>query len=125
MILTLLLALSLGQAAPTAPSYDVAFVLPQGTYTGVTTFAVDKKGVVTGTLKITDPAVVDAVLAGTVKDGVWTIDDTYSMPAQGCTGTLKGTAKVPKDAKVISGAVTIGGACVETPVDATFTFTRK
>ena len=113
------------QAAPAAPSYDVSFVLPQGTYTGVTSFAVDRKGVVTGTMRIAEPAVVDATLAGEVKDGTWTIEHTYSMPAQGCSGTIKGTAKVPADRKVISGTVTIGGACVESPTEATFTFTRQ
>lgn len=125
LIPALLFAFNTVQGGSKAPSYDVSFVLPQATYTGVTTFAVDAKGKVSGTMKIAEPAVVDATLDGAVKDGVWTIDHTYSMPAQGCTGTIKGTAKVPKDAKVISGTVTIGGACVEAPLDATFTFTRK
>ena len=66
-----------------------------------------------------------ATLAGEVKDGPWAIDHTYSMPAQGCSGTIKGTAKVPADRKVISGTVTIGGACVESPTEATFTFTQQ
>ena len=125
VIPVLLFAFTVPQAAPAAPTYDVSFVLPQGTYAGTTSFAVDRKGVVTGTMKITEPAIVDARLAGTVKDGTWTIDHTFEMPAQGCTGTIKGTAHVPADAKVISGAVTIAGPCVETPVDATFTFTKK
>jgi hypothetical protein len=124
LIPALLFAFNTAQATK-APSYDVSFVVPQATYTGLTTFAVDAKGKVSGTMKITEPAVVDATLEGTVKDGVWTIDHTYSMPAQGCTGTIKGTAQVPKDTKVISGTVTIGGACVEAPIEATFTFTRK
>lgn len=125
VIPALLFAFNAPQAAPAAPKYDVAFVLPQGTYAGTTTFAVDRKGVVTGTMKITQPAVVDATLAGTVKSGTWVIDHTYQIPDQGCTGTIKGTAKVPADAKVISGNVTIGGARVEAPVEATFTFTRQ
>jgi hypothetical protein len=113
------------QAGPAAPSYDVSFVLPSGTYTGVTSFAVDRKGVVTGTMRIAEPAVVEATLTGAVKDGTWAIDHAFSMPAQGCNGTIKGTAKVPADRKVISGTVTIGGACVESPTEATFTFTRQ
>ena len=117
VIPALLFAFNTPQAAPAAPAYDVSFVLPQGTYTGTTSFAVDRRGVVSGTMKITDPAVVDATLAGTVKDGVWVIDHTYEMPVQGCAGTIKGSAKVPADAKVITGTVTIGGACVETPVE--------
>jgi hypothetical protein len=125
VIPALLFAFNMPQAAPAGPTYDVAFVLPQGTYSGTTSFAVDRKGVVTGTMKITQPGVVDAKLAGTVKNGTWAIDHTYAIPEQGCTGTIKGTAKVPADAKVISGNVTIGGACVEAPVDATFTFTRQ
>ncbi len=125
VIPALLFAFNSLQAGTAAPAYDASFVLPQGAYTGVTTFAVDRKGVVTGTLKITDPAPVEATLAGTVKDGTWTIDHTYAMPVQGCTGTIRGTATVPADAKVISGTVTIGGACVEAPVEATFTFTRQ
>ena len=125
VIPALLLTFNIMQAGTAAPSYDVSYVLPQGTYTGVTSFAVDRKGVVTGTMRIAEPAVVEATLAGIVKDGTWAIDHTYAIPAQGCSGTIKGTAKVPADAKVISGTVTIGGACVESPTEATFTFTRQ
>ncbi|MEX2271804.1 MAG: hypothetical protein WD690_10050 [Vicinamibacterales bacterium] len=125
MIPVLLFAAGLTQATPAGPVYDVSFVLAEATYTGVTTFAVDRKGVVTGTMKIAQPAVVEATLGGTVKDGTWTIDHPYAMPVQGCTGTIKGKAKVPADRKVITGTVTIGGGCAEQPTEATFTFTRQ
>jgi hypothetical protein len=38
---------------------------------------------------------------------------------------VKGTAKVSADRKTVTGEVTIAGACVEEPVQASFTFTRK
>lgn len=124
-ILALAFAASAMQAGTTAPSYDVAFVLPQGTYSGTTTFAVSRAGAVTGTMKLTQPGNVDATLSGTVKDGTWTFDYPYAIPEQGCSGTVKGTGTVSADRATVKGAVTILGACVETPTEATFTFTRQ
>lgn len=125
LVPAVLLAAGLLQGASNAPVYDAAFVLDQGTYTGTTTFAVDRKGVVTGTMKLTSPIAVDAALGGSVKDGVWTIDYAYSIPEQGCSGTVKGTGKVAEGGARVSGDVTIGGACVEMPMPASFTFVRQ
>ena len=124
LVPALLLAANMLQGTA-APTYDAAFVLAEGTYTGTTTFAVDRKGVVTGTMKLTSPIAVDAKLGGTVKDGVWTFDYGYVIPEQGCDGTVKGTGKVSADGKTVSGDVTIGGACVEAPTSASFTFVRQ
>jgi hypothetical protein len=125
MVPAVLLAASMLQGAAAAPTYDVTFTLDQGTYTGTTTFNVDRKGVVTGTMKLTSPIAVDGTLAGEVKAGTWTFDYPYTIPEQGCSGTVKGTGKVSADRKTITGDVTIGGACVEQPTAATFSFTRK
>lgn len=121
----LLLAAGMLQTAPAAPTYDAAFVLAEGTYTGTTTFAVDAKGAVTGTMKLTSPMTVDATLGGAMKDGVWTFEYVYSLPEQGCSGTVKGTGKMSADKKTISGDVTIGGACVEVPTAASFSFVKQ
>lgn len=125
MMSALLYAAGAMQAGPGAVTYDAAFVLAQGTYTGTTTFEIGKDGKVTGTMKLTDPTIVDATLAGTVKDGTWTFEYTYTIPEQGCSGTVKGTATVDKDASLVKGEVTIGGACVEEPTQATFAFSKK
>ena len=125
MMSALLYAAGAMQAAPATALYDAAFVLEQGTYTGTTSFEIGKDGKVTGTMKLTAPTVVDAVLAGTVKDGTWTFEYTYTIPEQGCSGTVKGTATVDKGASLVKGDVTIGGACVEEAMQATFAFTKK
>lgn len=113
------------QGARTAPAYDVAFTLEEGTYTGTTTFAVSRAGAVTGTMKLTSPTVVDGTLSGTVKNGTWTFDYPYTIPEQGCSGTVKGTATVSADRATVKGSVTILGACVQQPTSATFAFTKK
>jgi len=125
LVPALMLAANMMQAAPAAPTYDAAFVLDQGTYTGTTTFSVDSKGAVTGTMKLTSPLVVDATLGGAMKGDVWTFDYPYTIPEQGCSGTVKGTGKMSADKKTISGDVTIGGACVEVPTAASFSFVRQ
>lgn len=112
------------QAADASPIYDVR-VEVDSTSTGTTTFAVDKAGKVSGTLHIDSPNVVDAKLAGTVKDGVWTFEYPFTMAVQGCTGTVSGSAKVTADLKLVTGTMTIGGGCVEQPMTATFTFTQR
>ena len=113
-----------GQTTPAAPVYDVRVDLEQPSI-GTTTFEVDKTGKVTGKLHIESPNVVDATLGGTVKDGKWTFEYPFSMPVQGCVGTVNGTATVSADQSKVSGLLNIGGACVEQPVTAAFTFTRR
>ena len=125
LVPAVLLAAGVVQTTPAAPTYAVTYTLDQGTYTGSTTFNVDRKGVVTGTMALTSPIAVDGTLNGEVKAGTWTFDFAYTIAEQGCSGTVKGTAKVSADKKTISGDATIGGACVEQPTPATFTFTRK
>ena len=115
-------------AAPTpqAPTYDAKFVTTEGqAYTGTLTFAVDAKGVVTGKMRLTDPTEVLGTLSGTVKGGKWTFEFPYEIPEQGCTGTVKGEAKVPADAKTIEGTGVAGGGCAEQPIQLTFTLTKK
>jgi hypothetical protein len=68
---------------------------------------------------------VNATLAGAVKSGTWTFEYPYQIPAQMCDGTVKGTAKVDSGAKSVTGEVMIAGACTETPLTATFSFTRR
>ena len=113
------------QAPQAAPAYDVSFVLEQGTYTGTTTFEVSRAGAVTGTMKLVSPTVVDASLAGTVKGDMWTFEYPYTIPEQGCTGVVKGTGTVAADRSSVKGNVTIGGACTQEPLTASFTFTKK
>lgn len=114
------------QAPKVDPVYDVTFVAgPAGqeaSYTGTSTFVVDAKGVVTGKMTISSPTTVRATLAGQITKGTWAFDYTYEMPDQGCTGTLKGTATVPADRKVISGTALIGGECAPETMNGTFTF---
>lgn len=125
LVPALMLTANVLQGAPAAPTYDAAFVLAEGTYTGTTTFSVDPKGVVTGTMKITSPVAVDGTLGGSVKDGIWTFEYAYAIPEQGCSGTVKGTGKVSADKKKIEGDATIGGACVEMPMASSFSFVRQ
>ncbi|HEX6322130.1 MAG TPA: hypothetical protein VFZ36_00270 [Vicinamibacterales bacterium] len=113
------------QTRPAGPVYDASFVLAEGTYTGTTTFNVSRAGEVTGTMRIVDPQVVDATLAGTVKGGTWTFEYPYTIPDRGCAGTVKGTASVAADRSTVKGDAVIGGACTEAPESATFTFTRR
>lgn len=113
------------QAGSSAPAYDASFVLAEGTYTGTTTFAVSRTGAVTGTMKLTSPTVVEATLAGTLKGTTWTFEYPYTIPEQGCSGTVTGTGEVAKDRASVKGHVTIRGGCVESPEEADFTFTRK
>ena len=114
------------QATQTAPTYDATFTLaPDQVYTGTTTFGVDGKGVVTGAMKLVQPTEVLAALSGAIKDGTWTFEYGYQIPAQMCDGTVKGTAKVDTGRRNISGEVTIGGSCTEQPMTATFTFVRR
>ena len=112
------------QTAPAPPLYDVRVELDQPSL-GTTTFLVDKAGKVSGTLHIETPNVVDATLAGTVKDGTWTFEYPFSMPAQGCTGTVAGTAKVSADNSSVIGTLTVGGGCVDQPLSAPFSFKRR
>ncbi len=112
----------------TTPAYIAKFTVAAETetvYSGVTTFNVDKDGKVTGKMALDNPVGVDAVLSGTIKADVWTFEYTYAIPQQGCEGVVTGTAKVSKDRKLIEGAVKISGACTQTPLDATFSFTQK
>ena len=112
----------------TAPVYIAKFTVAAETetvYTGVTSFNVDKEGKVTGKMALDSPVGVEAVLGGTIKGDVWTFEYPYSIPQQGCEGSVTGTGKVSKDRKLIEGTVKIGGACTQTPLDATFSFTQK
>jgi hypothetical protein len=128
---TLVLAgAGMGAQAPKAdPVYDVTFMAgPAGqeaAYTGTSTFTVDAKGAVTGKMNIVSPTTVRATLAGTITKGTWTFEYPYEMPDQGCTGSLKGTAAIPADRKLIKGTVMIGGECAQEPMNGTFTFTLK
>jgi hypothetical protein len=121
----LLLAAATLQTGQAAPTYDVSFVLEQGTYTGTTTFAVSRAGQVTGTMKLTVPTVVDAVLGGTVKENTWTFKYDYTIPEQGCTGFVEGTGTISDDKASVKGNASIGGGCTQEPLTATFTFTKK
>jgi hypothetical protein len=117
------------QGAKPDATYDVTFLAgPAGeeqAYTGTSTFSMDAKGMVTGKMTIVSPTTVRATLAGQVAKGVWTFEYPYEMTDQGCTGILKGTAKVPADQKAISGSVMIGGDCAPEPMNGTFTFTLQ
>lgn len=129
-VASLIVAGSFQGTAPTVPVYDVKFTVPSDEgpriYTGTTTFVVDAKGGVTGKFQITAPTEVFGTLNGTIKEGTWTFEYPYTIPAQNnCTGTVKGSVPVTADRKVISGNVVIAGACTEQPLSATFSFTLQ
>ncbi len=112
--------------APAAPTYDAKYTDADGqVYTGTLTFAVDAKGVVTGTMKLTDPLEIVATLGGTVKDGKWTFDYPFEIPSQGCSGTVKGTGDISADSKTVQGSAMSSGGCSEQPIQLTFTLTRQ
>ena len=129
LILSTVVAAGAFQAAPPAPqapTYDAKFVSSEGQeYTGTLTFAVDAKGAVTGKMRLTSPIEVTGTLGGTVKAGKWTFEFPYEIPEQGCTGVVKGEAKVPADGKVIEGTGTAGGGCADQPIALTFTLTKQ
>ena len=129
MVVGVGMAVISAQAPKMEPVYDVSFLAgPPGEeaeYTGTSTFIVDAKGVVTGKMTIWSPTAVQATLAGRVDKGTWTFEYPYEMTDQGCVGTLKGSAKVPADKKVISGTALIGGDCAPEPMTGTFTFTLQ
>ena len=129
VLASLVVITSAFQTAPAAPTYDAKFSVQSQDglqdYTGSTTFVVDAKGVVTGKMTLNNPTVVTADLAGAIKDGVWTFEYQYAIPDRNCTGTVKGTGKVPADRKLISGSAAISGECAEQPLTATFSFTRQ
>jgi hypothetical protein len=125
VIAALLLMPGAMQTRPAEPVYDASFVLAGGTFTGTTTFTVSQKGEVTGTMRMLDPEVVDATLAGKVENATWTFEFPYTMPERGCAGTVQGSATVAADRSTVKGEVTIGGACVEELESATFSFTRR
>ena len=113
-------------APPPEPTYDAKYTDGDGqVYTGTVTFTVDAKGAVTGKMKLTDPVEILATLNGTVKDGKWTFDYAYEIPAQACSGTAKGTGDVATDGKTVQGTAVAGGTCSEQPIQLTFTFTKK
>ena len=121
--------LSASQAAPAAaaPTHDVVFEVQGQQYVGNTTFAVDKAGKVTGTMKLTDPALVNAKLNGEIANGVWKFAYPFTMDNQGqaCEGTVSGTAKVTADHGEASGEVNITGTCGTEALVGTFKFTKK
>jgi len=115
------------QPAAAAPPFDASFDVNGATYTGGTSFVVDKAGKVTGTMKLDSPAVVSATLNGEVKDGVWTFNYPFTMDNQGqaCSGTVSGTAKVNADRSEAAGSVTIGGDCAPEAMTGTFLFKKR
>ncbi len=116
-------------AAPpaAAPAYDVIFDVQGSQYVGTTSFAVDKAGKVSGTMKLTDPATVNAKLNGDVTDGVWKFAYAFTMDNQGqaCEGTVSGSAKVTADRSEAVGEVNISGTCAAEAMVGAFKFTKK
>lgn len=112
-------------ASPTA--YDVVFDVQGNQYFGTTSFSIDKAGKVSGTMKLTDPALVDAKLNGEVANGVWKFAYPFTMDNQGqaCDGTVSGTAKLAADRSEAAGDVTISGSCSPDALVGTFKFTKK
>lgn len=119
--------LSAQAPAPAAPTYDVVFDVQGQQYYGGTTFVVDKAGKVSGTMKLTSPATVDAKLNGEVANGVWKFAYAFTMDNQGqaCGGTLTGTAKVTANMNEAAGEVNISGTCSPDALAGTFRFTKK
>lgn len=113
-------------AAP-APTHDAVFEVQGAQYVGTASFVVDKAGKVTGTMKLTDPALVNATLNGDITDGVWKFAYPFTMDNQGqaCEGTVSGTAKVTADRAEASGDVSISGTCSPDPLVGVFKFTKK
>ena len=113
--------------APAATMYDVVFDVQGSQYLGSTSFAVDNAGKVTGTMKLTDPALVNAKLNGDVANGVWKFAYPFTMDNQGqaCEGTVSGTANVTADRAEAVGDVNIAGTCSPDPLVGTFKFTKK
>jgi len=113
--------------APAAPTYDVVFDVQGSQYVGTTSFVVDKAGKVTGTMKLTDPALVNAKLNGEVANGVWKFAYPFTMDNQGqaCEGTVAGTAKLTADQGEAVGDVNITGSCGPDALVGTFKFTKK
>jgi hypothetical protein len=119
--------LSAQTKAPAAPTYDVVFDVQGQQYYGGTTFVVDKAGKVSGTMKLTSPATVDAKLNGEVASGVWKFAYEFTMDNQGqaCGGTVSGTAKVTANMSEAAGDVNISGTCSPDALVGTFRFTKK
>ena len=113
--------------APASPAYDVVFDVQGSSYVGSTTFVVDKAGQVSGTMKLVDPALVNATLNGEVANGVWKFAYEFTMDNQGqaCGGTVSGTAKVTADRSEAVGDVNIAGTCSPDALVGTFRFTKK
>jgi hypothetical protein len=114
-------------AAPAAPTYDVVFDVQGNQYVGTTSFAVDKAGKVSGTMKLTDPALVNAKLNGEVANGVWKFAYPFTMDNEGqpCEGTVSGTAKLTADQSEAAGDVNISGTCSADALVGTFKITKK
>ena len=111
---------------PSTPVYDATFTLGEKEiYKGTTTFTVDRQGLVRGKMRLAQPVGVLAQLGGTVKDGNWTVEYSYTIPQRNCTGLMKGMATVPTDKKEINGTVVVSGDCSPNPQNATFAFTRQ
>jgi hypothetical protein len=127
MFVTTLSAQQAAAPAAPAPTHDVVFDVQGQQYVGATTFAVDKAGKVTGTMKLTDPALVNGKLNGDVTDGVWKFAYPFTMDNQGqaCEGTVAGTAKVTADRAEATGEVSITGSCSPEPLVGVFKFTKK
>jgi hypothetical protein len=127
MFVTTLSARQAAPAAPAGPVYDVVFEVQGQQYVGNTTFVVDKAGKVTGTMKLTDPALVNAKLNGEVANGVWKFSYPFTMDNQGqaCEGTVAGTAKITADNGDAAGDVNITGNCGPDALVGTFKFTKK
>lgn len=121
-------SLSAQNAAPAAaPTYDAVFDMSGNVYSGTTTFVVDKAGKVSGTMKLTSPALVSAELNGEIKDGVWTFSYEFTMDMQGqvCGGTTSGTAKVAADRSEVSGSLETVSNCTADAVSGTFSFKKQ
>lgn len=114
------------QAAPAA-THDATFDVGGSVYAGVTTFSIDKAGKVSGEMKLSSPAIVNAKLNGEVKDGMWKFNYNFTMDNQGqaCSGIVAGTAKVTADASEATGEVSITGDCSPDPLTGSFTFKKK